>query len=186
MMAQNHLPEMQDDAVQSILDARTEQLARRGVARDVAATETTPLLVCAIGPEHYGIALDSVVAVVPWRRPSAIPASPSGVLGLIAEKAIVYNAVDLAILLGRPAVDRTGGTLLLLRHQRPRVALLVDNVLHVTHAYEPAMAGERPPAAPDAVTDFLREPEAGQGFGLLDIDTLLIPLLEPSSIAGAT
>ncbi len=180
-----------EHTVQAILDARTAQLARRGDGGAAPQDSSDALLVCAVGAELYALFVDQVSAVVTWRAPSPVPGSLPGVLGLIADKAVTYNLADMGVLLGMPAPDRRqDGMLLLLRHQRPRIALAVDRVERVTSTYQPATEGDRPAAAPDAMTAFMRDEagngaEPGRGFALLDMNLLLKPLLETTTKPGA-
>lgn len=182
----------EDARIRRILDARTEELAQRAAlgdgAADAASAPSVPMLVCAAGGERYGLALASVAAVLPFRPCAPAPGAHPAALGLFGRAGALYQALDLAGLLGLSVPtpgDADPGHLVVLRREAPRTALRVDRVLGTA----PAVVGEAEAAANSLlgngpVIGYARAP-AGTlgadetGFALLDLDRLLQPLAPP-------
>ncbi|MCJ2039699.1 chemotaxis protein CheW [Methylobacterium sp. J-059] len=119
---------------------RTAALARRGaMAREAAPVEAH--LVCACGPERFGLPLADVARVVPMRSCTPVPGAPPAILGLVALSGRIVSVVGLARALGRPGADRVeGGHLVVLRTAATPTALAVDRVLGLAHLAEAAAA----------------------------------------------
>jgi len=111
------------DAIAAILSAR--QRAVGGVRQaDERATET--LLAFDLGGVPHGLPIDCVRAVAPLPKVTRLPGAPAMLDGLIAWRGTVVNLFALATLLDR---DTDGAaTMIVLRHDAPRIALSVDSV----------------------------------------------------------
>lgn len=194
-------PSTDQERIRRILDARTEQLARRGTG--VAGGEGAPearshrLLVCAAGPEAYGIDIGAVAQILPSGPCIPVPGAPAAVLGLFGRAGQVFAVVDLAAGLGLAAAasgggngggeDASGGHFLLLRRAHPRrFALRVDRAVGVASVAALEHGGGAEGPAEGAVVGHALAPAglvAPQEtlLGLIDLDRFLRPFLAVSS-----
>lgn len=188
---------VQEAEIRRILDARTEELASRSGAPSGpgAARPSRAMLVCAVGAERYGIELSAAAAVLPARPCTPAPGAPAALVGLFGRAGVLYQALDLAALLGLPPSAPPAGSdqrhLVVLRRKSPRAALQVDRVLGTA----PALIGEAEAAARPLLGDgpvfgYARAPagtlEPGEtGFALIDLDRLLRPFILPLPASGA-
>lgn len=110
---------------------------RRGAAAVVA---TRAYLVCACGPERFGLPLAQVAQVLPARPVTPLPGAPPAILGLIALSGRVVGLLALAPALGRagePVLE--GGHVVVARGTASPVAVSVDRVLGVAEIPESAL-----------------------------------------------
>ena len=96
----------------AILMARAERLSRR--APTAEATPRDRLLVCAVGPNLYGLPLGQVSKVQPFDRRGAAPSRQAAALGLIVDGGEIRPVLDLGVLLGRSEARDLGGWLVIL------------------------------------------------------------------------
>ncbi|WP_132256963.1 chemotaxis protein CheW [Methylobacterium segetis] len=172
----------QDEAARArtLREARTLALARRGEAVRAGA-EGRAFLVCACGPERYGLPLAEVAQVVPARPCTALPAASPALLGLVALSGGIVSVLDLARALGRGGTPAEEGHLVVLRGTSVPVALAVDRVLGTAR-----LDGEAPDApegdasalalglGSEAVSGYAPAGPAGTGdFALVDLPRLL-------------
>lgn len=182
-----------------ILDARTRELASRSVVPGEAGREPSapglPVLVCAAGRERYGLALASIATVLPFRPCVATPGAPPALLGLFGRAGSLYQALDLAALLGRAPATEAGeadpGHLVVLRRGNPRTALRVERALGTASVVvADAAASAKPLLGDGPVFGYARAPagalEAGEtGFALIDVDRLLQAFAPRPPASGA-
>jgi len=81
----------------------------------------------------YGVDLEHVREIVPFRRATRLPGAPEFVCGLINLRGTVITVIDLGARLdGGPSV-RTGGSVILVEHGAKIVGLAVDEALEVQY-----------------------------------------------------
>ncbi len=117
-----------------VLDARTTELARRGLDADPDAGLLPPRLVCETNGWLCALESAAVEAVQRFRcqkLPLVSPLASGTMLGVFSHGGRIYSLLELARLLGRAgdAVRPAGGVMLLLRGEAPSIALRVDRVL---------------------------------------------------------
>ncbi|AWN54056.1 chemotaxis protein CheW [Methylobacterium sp. 17Sr1-1] len=169
--------------IEEILEARTRNLAARGTAPE--ARPTRALLVCRAGSETVGLPLESVAEVFPFRPCTPVPGAPAALVGLTGRGGALVSVVDLAMALGAAPAAPEGitGHVVTLRRDGPRIGLLVERVLSVAEAVvesvtEPGGLGRRAVAGYARAASQASRPEAdGSGFAVLDLPSLLAPLL---------
>lgn len=162
--------------IEEILESRTRSLATRGAAPE--ARPTRSLLVCRAGAETVGLPLDGVAEVFPFRPCTPVPGAPTALVGLTGRGGALVSVVDLAAALGTGPASRegTGGHVVALRRDGPRIGLRVDRVLSVTEAVVETAAeglGRRAVAGYARAAHHTDEP----GFAVIDLASLLAPLL---------
>lgn len=111
------------DAIAAILAARQRRHAQERQADD-RPTET--LLVFELDGLAHGLPIDCVRAVAPLPKITRLPGAPAPLTGLVAWRGTVVNLFALATLLDRDAAG--AATMIVLRHDTPRIALSVDAV----------------------------------------------------------
>lgn len=167
------------ERARSLRAARTAALARRGAAR--AARPATDYLVCACGPEHYGLPLSAAAQVLPMRPCTPVPGAAPALIGLAALSGRMVGVLGLARALGRPAGDPgPEGHLVVLKGTAQPVALAVDRVIGLARVDDAAV---EPPAAAggmggEAVSGYCPADANAEGSGLgafvvLDLARLL-------------
>ena len=178
--------------IERLLDERTRLLAARGTKLlGSRADEENMLLVCRIGGERVGLPLSGVEAVLPNQPVSPIPSRYPEMLGIIAAGAEIYNVIDLARILGLTPVnprDQDESMLVLLRRRSPRIALLVDFAEEATQiAREADVSDGASGIKGRGIIGYIAasSDSAEQGIALLELDTLLQPLLSSTSPGGA-
>lgn len=173
-----------------LLDERTERLARRSRGDAAAADETTRVLICAVGSEYYGLPLGAVAEILAFRAPMPVPGGPRGLIGMLGRGGHLVSVIDLAMAVEQAAPgserDPAGRHIVLLRQEKPRVALCVDRALAVDAVV---------PLTEDGTTDFRMNAVIGYAktarfadqdnvVALLDLDRLLRPFLSSSPVSG--
>lgn len=163
---------------EALLDARAAALAARSTDQARAA-ETQAYLVCACGPERYGLPLGAVAGVTPPPPCTALPGAPPALRGITAVAGTIVSVLDLAACLGFGA-GSDEGHLVRLRAQEPPVALAVDRVVGIARIDVPDGAGQTlgggpllgyvPPASD-------RTGDVRDGFTILDLPALLARFL---------
>ena len=161
----------------ALLDARAAALAARPAAR-VRPVETRAFLVCACGPERYGLPLAAVAGITPERPCTALPGAPPGLRGIAAMAGTIVSVLDLAACLGLSPEAEGGGHLVRLRGGETPLVLVVGRALGIARIDAalvrsgPDALGSGPHlgyAPPGADTGR----EVGEGFALLDLPALV-------------
>lgn len=114
------------DAIAAVLRMRQRAVAGERTLRD-RPTET--LLAFELGGVAHGLPVEQVRAVAMVPKVTRMPHGPVALIGLVAWRGAVVNLFDPAPLLAREA--DTGGAMIVLRHDAPRIALAVDTLLGV-------------------------------------------------------
>ncbi|MFC4175673.1 chemotaxis protein CheW [Microvirga sp. GCM10011540] len=178
-----------EERARFILDERTERLASRPGDRTEPVADVTRVLICGAGHEHYGIPLDRIAEILPFRPPMPVPGGPAALMGVLGRGGHLVSVIDLGAALGQGPSDTDGANrhLVLLRREQPRVALCVDRaheVADVTRLASETTGDFRK----DAVMGYAK---AASGFAdqervlsLLDVDRLLHPFLSSSPAPG--
>lgn len=179
-----------EERARHLLDERTERLARR--SRDESeASATTRVLICSVGPEYYGLPLEAIAEVLPFRAPMPVPGGPAGLIGVLGRSGHLVSVIDLGAAVGQAPIASEGETenqhVLLLRREQPRVALRVDRALGVEDVV-PLNAEEAREFRTEAVVGYAKSDlgfaDRDRVLSLLDIDRLLRPFLTSSPVAG--
>lgn len=178
-----------EESARFILDERTRELASRGSAAIAPAIAATPVLVCGAGRERYGIALDQVAEVLPMQTCVPIPDGPPALVGILGRGGHLVSVIDLAVALGSPTSsgDTVFEHLVLLRRERPRIALRVERAHGVTPASLIAtekgqtFRHEAVIGYAQAQSDFADQEPL---LSLLDVERLVRPFLPVSPVAG--
>ncbi len=169
-----------------LLDARAEMLARQGRAMAGPAVERRRYLVCAAGPDLYGIPVEAAASVMQARSIMVPPGRSGAMLGLFGRGGDLFSVVDLATLLGRSApAAGDPGHFVVLRRAVPRVALRVDRVLDIAPLI-PLTDGADRAAGDEPVTGFARRTGSDEtSIALIDLDQLITRLSSTAAISGA-
>lgn len=104
---------------------------------------------------RFGVPMASVREILPARPATRLPGCGPEVLGLVGRRGRVVTAFDFgAVMALRPAAANTGHRLLLIDHEDKLLGLVVDEVISVVRAQEPATRpSARPAGAPDESED---------------------------------
>jgi purine-binding chemotaxis protein CheW len=176
-----------EERARQILDERTARLAERGGLKPVV--EPDRALICAAGGEHFGISLDAVAEILPFRECVPVPDGPPAMIGVFGRNGQLVSVLDLALALGLQPSATEDGTwhLVMLRQDQPQVALKVDRAYAVSDIL-PLAETEAGTLRNEAVTGYAR---ALSGFAdeervlsLLDTARLLRPFLPTPSVPG--
>lgn len=171
---------------QDLLDQRTRILARR--PQDVQAAGD-PILICDAGGNIYGLAMNTIAEVLPFRPCAPISGANPAMLGLFVHGGRMISALDLGGALNAQRVDgaASDGHLLLLRGFTPPVALRVDRVIGTTDVRRVASGdiadggGDR-----DAIVAYgqsITDPSLPLA-ALVDLGRLLRPFLSSSTLGA--
>ena len=120
----------EDVATQHILEERARALARPQTHADETPGEE--LVVFQLGDASYGLPARSVQEVYPLNGFTALPGTPSFIVGLVNVRGRLLTALDI-----RPLLDLAGATpqpnslLLIVSSKAMEVALIADAVLDV-------------------------------------------------------
>ncbi|MDF2688940.1 MAG: chemotaxis protein CheW, partial [Microvirga sp.] len=87
-----------EERARQILDERTARLAERGGLKPVV--EPDRALICAAGGEHFGISLDAVAEILPFRECVPVPDGPPAMIGVFGRNGQLVSVLDLALALG--------------------------------------------------------------------------------------
>jgi chemotaxis signal transduction protein len=142
----------QGESVEAVFRQRALDLAaRRGRDGKEKAAEVLPVLAFLLGEDRYGLPLTALAGVVPFTACTFVPGGPAELVGVINHRGQVCSVLDLALLLGLPALSssrRPGaraeeqrpahptsaegrtrpGYILLLRRRSREIGLLIDQV----------------------------------------------------------
>ncbi|WP_076072541.1 chemotaxis protein CheW [Sphingomonas montana] len=124
-----------DDAIAGELERR-----RRAVAHVAGADVATGAMLCwVLGGTRFAAPLAAIRHVADAVAATPLPGAPAAVIGVFARRGVIHTLFDPAAVLG---VERGGGpgTVLLLQHDRPFVAIRVDAVQDVVQLPTAEMA----------------------------------------------
>jgi purine-binding chemotaxis protein CheW len=79
----------------------------------------------------YGIGLDTVREILPYRGATRLPGAPDSVAGLVNVRGTVVTVLDLAARLGGRPTARGRGSVVLIERESRVVGAIVDEVLDV-------------------------------------------------------
>ncbi len=177
-----------EERARHLLDERTERLARR--SGDVGeAAATARVLVCSVGAEFYGLPLEAVAEVLAFRTPMPVPGGPAGLIGVLGRGGHLVSVVDLGAAVGQASSDAEAENqhVVLLRRERPRIALRVDRALGVEDVL-PLTAEDAREFRMEAVVGYAKSElgfaDQDRVLSLLDVDRLLRPFLTSSPASG--
>ncbi|HEX5408266.1 MAG TPA: chemotaxis protein CheW [Gemmatimonadaceae bacterium] len=114
------------------------------------------LVLFRLSSRTYGVALDAVREIMPYRQPTRLPGAPACIAGLLNVHGSVVTVVDLGLRLHDAVAAHPAGSLMLVEHGTSLVGVAVDEVLDICREAE-LSADAAPP--------------------LLDIHDVLSPLL---------
>ncbi|WP_457089943.1 chemotaxis protein CheW [Microvirga sp. P5_D2] len=176
-----------EERARHILDERTARLAERSGLEPVV--EPDRALICAAGGERFGISLDAIAEILPFRECVPVPDAPPAMIGVFGRNGQLVSVLDLAVALGlQPAANEDGEWhLVMLRQAQPQVALKVDRAYAVSEIM-PLAETEAGTVRNEAVTGYAK---ALSGFAdeervlsLLDTTRLLRPFLLSTPVPG--
>ncbi|WP_114953455.1 chemotaxis protein CheW [Sphingosinicella terrae] len=168
--------EFLDEAAIATLLARRQ--AAYGDARDLAVLGGSDLLLWNLGAERYALPLADIKAVAALPRVTRVPGAPAALAGLVSRRGVVHNLFDPAAVLGAdPLADDGAARMIVLRHERPCIALRVSGVA--------ATAAFADDGDADAGLARLVETPEGERFTLVSTPRLIERLLaRPSPKEG--
>lgn len=180
-----------EERVCHLLDERTERLARRSGDRTSDAAETARVMICGVGREYYGIPLEAIAEILPFRTPMPVPGGPMGLVGVLGRSGHLVSVIDLGMAVGQvpsPSEDEHENQhVILLRREQPRIALRVDRALGVEDVTPLTAEGDREFRS-EAVVGYAKSDlgfaDQERVLSLLDVDRLLLPYLPSSSVSG--
>ncbi|HEX5438729.1 MAG TPA: chemotaxis protein CheW [Gemmatimonadaceae bacterium] len=103
-----------------------------------------PLVLFRLGARVYGIELEQVCEIIPFRNATRLPGAPPYVCGLINLRGSIVTIIDLGSRLDGGAAARSTGSVILVERGSRVVGLAVDEALEVQEL--PADALEAAPA----------------------------------------
>jgi len=121
------------------------------------------LVVFRLGERSFGIHLNSVREILPFRRATRLPGAPAYVAGLINVRGTIVTVIDLGARLDSSRAPVVDGSVLLARYRDRTVGLAVDEVLDVR-----GVVVEEPPEG--STSDVVR--------GLSTVDTRAVVILD--------
>ena len=119
------------DSVRRILEERASQLAHS--SEDDTRSETTGLLVLAIGDERYGADMVSVQEIEPLARLTPLPGTPAHWAGVVNLRGSMYPVLDLRRYLGLSGEAVEQPKVALVADGGLSIGLMVDDVEEVRH-----------------------------------------------------
>lgn len=132
-----------DDRLSDV--AIAAELARRQALLAAVAGATGPatraVLAWWLGERRFATPLDDLYAVSGAVTVTAVPGAPAAMIGVFARRGVIHSLFDPAAALGVPA-SGTGGTILLLRQDKPRLAIRIDRADGVIDVAADALSGD--------------------------------------------
>jgi purine-binding chemotaxis protein CheW len=116
-----------------------------GSTASIPETPTYHLVLCRVGTRTYGIALDQVREIIPFRPATRLPGAPPYVCGLINLRGTIVTVIDVGVRLDGAPAGRVSGSVVLVDYGSRLVGLAVDEALEVPHLAEVDVE----PTAPD-------------------------------------
>ncbi|MEZ0168335.1 chemotaxis protein CheW [Microvirga sp. TS319] len=173
-----------------LLDERTERLARRSNGDGATADDAAQVLICAVGPEYYGLPLGAVAEILAFRAPMPVPGGPPGLIGMLGRGGHLVSVIDLGVAVEQAATSSGGESserhIVLLKQEKPRVALCVDRALAVENVV-PLTDADTTEFRMNAVVAYAKtagSADQDKVVALLDLERLLRPFLSPFSVPG--
>lgn len=143
----------------------------------IVATETTDMLLCVLGDEHYALPMSAVREVVRWSAPTPIPGTPPTLLGVLHHRGAVLPLVDIRPLLQLARSTVTRSTRLIVVEQGGLTAGIVsDSVADIVQVERDAIEAP-PPNLPAAQAQFVT--------GLILHEAHPVALLNPAALFAA-
>lgn len=170
-----------------ILDERTARLAERGSLGPLV--EPDRALICAAGGERFGLSLEDVAEILPFRECVPVPDGPPAMIGVFGRNGQLVSVLDLALTLGlQPTGDGDDAWhLVMLRQDQPQVALKVDRAYAVSDI-APLSESEAGTFRNEAVTGYAKTlsgfADEERVLSLLDTARLLRPFLPSTPVPG--
>ena len=154
------------------------------LASTISITESalSQLVVFRLASGTYGIELDAVREIVPFRGATRLPGAPSNVAGLVNVRGSIITVIDLGAQLEDTASAREKSSVMLVEHGGKLVGAAVDEVLDVRRTADVELddggAGMVADAAVRAVGRLAAtEGEEGGVITLLDIHGIISRVL---------
>ncbi len=103
------------------------------LASTISITDTTPrqLVVFRLAGGTYGIELDAVREIIPFRGATRLPGAPAHVSGLVNVRGAIVTVIDLGVRLGGASSAGDRSSVMLIEHGGKLVGAAVDEVLDV-------------------------------------------------------
>lgn len=121
-----------------------ELARRRGRLAWIAdgdARATVLALAWRLGDARFAMPLADLYAVSGAVRVTAVPGAPAGLIGVFGRRGVIHSLFDPAAALGMAVAADAGGAVLLLRQERPRIAIRVDGAEGVIDLPADAIGG---------------------------------------------
>jgi chemotaxis signal transduction protein len=144
---------LSDAAIAVELERRRVRLA----AQDVTAVETVAMLCWETRGTRFATPLAVVRHVLDGVSVTALPGAPAAVIGVFARRGVIHTLFDPAAALGLEPAGGAAGAVLLVRQDRPYVAIRVDAVQDVIQVPSAAVADA---ARGDGITQLIVMPDA--------------------------
>jgi purine-binding chemotaxis protein CheW len=96
-----------------------------------AVTDTSQLVVCALGREEYGLPIEHVREIVRFSEPRPVASDVPWMLGVVSLRGRLIPVHDLAARLGVPAARGASAKLVVVDTGEEPVGVLVDDVVEV-------------------------------------------------------
>ena len=96
-----------------------------------AVTDTSQLVVCALGREQYGLPIEHVREIVRFSEPRPVASDVPWMLGVVSLRGRLIPVHDLAVRLGVPAARGASAKLVVVDTGEEPVGVLVDDVVEV-------------------------------------------------------
>lgn len=137
---------------------------------------TGQLLVFRLADRRYGVTLDAVREIVPFRRPTRLPGGGAHVAGLLNVRGTIVTVLDLGARLGAGAAARAGGSVVLVEHGSKVVGVAVDEVLDVQRVADVEIETDAAELIPGGAVRALGR-LGGEVVGILDIQDIISQVL---------
>ncbi|HEU4641976.1 MAG TPA: chemotaxis protein CheW [Gemmatimonadaceae bacterium] len=139
-------------------------------------TTTGQLLIFRLADRRYGVSLDTVREILPFRRPTRLPGGGAQVAGLVNVRGTIVTVLDLGARLGERAAARAGGSIVLVEHGGKVVGVAVDEVLDVLRVADVEIETDAAELIPGGTVRALGRLD-GEVVGILDIQDIITQVL---------
>ena len=123
----------------------------------------------------YGIEVDAVREIIPFRGTTRLPNAPHFIAGLISVRGTIVTVLDLGARLDGTSCARAEGTVILVQHGAKLIGALVDEVIDVRHLAEAELELGVSDGAGGALRAFGRSGD--EVIALLDVDGIISQVL---------
>jgi purine-binding chemotaxis protein CheW len=148
-------------------------------ASPTASVDSGQMLTFALGDEAYGIDILRVREIRGWQPVTAIPESPSHVLGVLNLRGTIVPVIDLRMRMGMSAAEHTSTTVIIVvstetSQGRHDVGLVVDSVSDVANLVADSLQ-PMPSVGAESRADYIRgiSTTGSSMVMLLDIDRFM-------------